>query len=141
MKRLAPLITAVGIAVCGCNPAPNSAGPNASGLRATDLVGKWRLVHADGKTPAESSLKSQELDLAADGTWTSTIEMGGELAGMTLKGGGTWSIAPDGVYYTNGTDKGTSHASLNSGRLVLDPDFHLRKNDAAKSPITCEYER
>ncbi len=131
----------VAVAVFGCNLAPNTAGPNADGLRAADLVGKWRLVRADGKTPAETSLKSQELELAADGTWTSTIEMGGQLAGMTLKGSGTWSIAPNGVSYANGQDKGTSRVSLSSGRLTLDPDFHHRKNDAAKTPITCEYER
>jgi hypothetical protein len=30
---------------------------------------------------------------------------------------------------------------LNEGRSVLDPDFHLRSNDEAKTPIVGEYER
>jgi putative restriction endonuclease len=88
-------------------------------------LGKWRLVLDDGKMPAEMSLKSQELELTADSKWSSTIEMGGELAGMTLKGAGTWAIAPDGVAHPNGADKGTSRADVRSGRLTLDPDFHL----------------
>jgi hypothetical protein len=34
------------------------------------------------------AIKSQEINLVADGTWTSTIEGAGPLAGMTMKGGG-----------------------------------------------------
>jgi hypothetical protein len=26
-------------------------------------------------------------------------------------------------------------------KLTLDPDFHLRKNDASKAPMVAEYER
>jgi hypothetical protein len=39
-------------------------------------VGKWRLVRAGGLTPAEFSINSQVLVIAADGTWTSKGEGG-----------------------------------------------------------------
>jgi hypothetical protein len=119
---------------CGCNPEKS---PATEGVRAEQLVGKWRVVRVDGKPPAELSVNSQELNIDADGKWTSKID----LAGLSLTGGGTWSLADGTISYTNGEKQGKSCVSLNSGRLVLDPDFHLRKNDATKAPVTCEYER
>ena len=68
------------------------------------------------------------------------IVLGG-LDGLELTGGGTWSLADGTVSYTNGEKQGKSRVSHNAGRLVLDPDFHLRKNDATKVPVACEYER
>jgi hypothetical protein len=106
-----------------------------------DLVGKWRLVKADGKALGELSLKSQELELAADGTWTSSIVFGGQAEGMTMRGGGKWSVDGDSIAYTNGQESGKSKFTLGAGRLTLDPDFHLRKNDSSKAPMVGEYER
>jgi WD40 repeat protein len=109
-------------------------------VRAEDLVGKWWLVRAGGKPPAESFINSMELDFAADGTWKNKIVWQGALAGMTMSGGGAWSLADGVVSFTNGVDKGQSRVTLTSGRLALDPDFTLRKNDGTKAPIAVEYE-
>jgi hypothetical protein len=45
------------------------------------------------------------------------------------------------VSYSNGQETGKSQVSISSGRLTLDPDFHLRKNDEARTPVAGEYER
>ena len=71
------------LAVCGCNSGRQSPEPAAKGLRAEDLVGKWWLVRAGGKPPAEMFINSMELDFAADGTWKNKIVWQGPLAGMT----------------------------------------------------------
>jgi hypothetical protein len=105
------------------------------------LVGKWRLVRAGGKAPPEYAIRSQEIDLSADGTWTSKIDGAGPLDGMTMRGGGKWSVADGVVNFTNGQESGKSRMTLSEGRLTLDPDFHLRANDAAKTPLSGEYER
>ena len=131
-----PFACWLAVAICGCGK-----GSHANAIQAENLVGKWRLVRADAKPPTEFAVKSQEITIAADGTWTSQIEGAGVMDGMNMKGGGTWALADGVVTYANGAEKGTSRVSLKSGHLVLDPDFHLRKNDATKTPIVGEYER
>ena len=81
-------------------------------MRAEDLVGTWWLVRAGGKPPAEVFINSQRLDFAADGTWKCQIVWQGALAGMTMTGGGTWSLVNGSVHFTNGVDKGESRVSL-----------------------------
>jgi hypothetical protein len=61
-----------------------------------DLVGQWRLVKAGGQPPAALDIKALQFDLAVDGTWVSEVEMQVQFAGMSMKGGGKWSLA-DGV--------------------------------------------
>ncbi len=119
------------------------AGPatTATGPRVDELAGKWHLVRVDGKEPAEMSIKAAHLDLAADGTWKSRIELGGAGEGMVLQGGGKWSLANGVISYNNGQESGTSQVRLSGGRLMLEPDFGLRKNDKSKAPLTTEYER
>src|SRR5262245_24021770 len=90
------------IGLSACNKNQSSPAPGVAGIPTTDLVGKWRLVKADGKPIGELSLKSHELDLAADGTWTSNIVFGGQMEGMTMKGGGKWSVEGESINYTNG---------------------------------------
>jgi len=102
-------------------------------------MGKWRLVRAGGELPASLNIKSLEIDLAADGTWVSEIEMQGPFAGMSMKGGGKWSLADSVVSYTSGANSGTSRVRMVSGRLMLDPDFSVRKNGTQE--VTGEYER
>jgi hypothetical protein len=108
-------------------------------VRPEDLVGKWRLVRAGGQPPAAFDLKSMQFDIAADGTWASATEMQGTRAGMSMKGGGKWSLADGLVSYSNGTNSGKSRARLESGRLILDPDFSVRKGGTEE--VVGEYER
>jgi hypothetical protein len=126
------------IALCGCDSAKDPT-HSAAQVRAEDLVGKWRLVRAGGELPASLNIKSLEIDLAADGTWVSEIEMQGPFAGMSMKGGGKWSLADSVVSYTSGANSGTSRVRMVSGRLMLDPDFSVRKNGTQE--VTGEYER
>jgi hypothetical protein len=56
---------------------------------------------------------------SVNGTWTSEIEMQGQFAGMSMKGGGKWSLADGVVSYTSGANSGKSRVRLESGRLVL----------------------
>jgi sulfatase modifying factor 1 len=134
--------------LCGCNTGSQPAAPKADvqpdppkadGLRAEQLVGNWRLVRADGKPPAEMKV-NKEIAIAKDGTWSSAIDIEG--VGV-LNGGGTWSLADGTITYTNSNDgkKLKSRVSLTAGRLVLEPDFQLTRNDGKKTPITTEYER
>jgi hypothetical protein len=108
-------------------------------VRAEDLAGKWRLVRAGGQPPAAFNIKSLQIDITADGTWVSKIEMQGQFAGMSMKGGGKWSIVDGVVSYTSGDNSGKSRIRLESGRLVLDPDFSVRKDGTQE--VTGEYER
>jgi hypothetical protein len=126
---------------CSCNSDKPSSEAGVSGMRSEDLVGKWKLVKADGRPLGELSLKLQEIDLAADGTWASNIAFGGQMDGMTMKGGGKWSLDGGVINYTNGQESGKSKVTMNGGKLTLDPDFHLRKNDGSKAPLVGEYER
>ena len=58
---------------------------------------------------------------------------------MSMKGGGTWSVANSVIKYTAGDNSGTSKASLKGTVLVLDPDFTVRRG--GKDEVTGEYER
>jgi len=85
------------------------------------------------------SIKSLQIDLLKDGTWTSDVEMQGQFAGMSMKGGGTWSLANNLITYTSGDNSGTSKVRLNGGVLVLDPDFSVRRG--GKDEVIGEYRR
>jgi hypothetical protein len=127
------------VALCGCDSGKHQSQPAAQPVRADDLVGKWRLVRAGGQPPPALNIKSLQIDIAADGTWVSEIEMQGQFAGMSMKGGGKWSMADGVVNYTSGANSGKSRARLESGRLVLDPDLSVRKDGTQE--VTGEYER
>jgi len=146
--------------VLGCNSDKKTsdsgkapAEPEASGLRAKDLVGKWRLVRAGGEPPIELYIKSQEIDIAADGTWTSKVEIQPpDRALDKFKGQGTWLLA-DGVVsyqYTDqggmlvsgsGPNSGKSSVRLESGRLIVDPDFFMQARKRGTDAVAGEYER
>ena len=134
---LRQLVCLVCIGACGCHG--RDASTSAKPLRRDDLVGKWRLVRAGGEPPSAMNIKSLQIDVLIDGTWTSDIEMQGQFAGMSMKGGGTWLLANNEIAYTSGANSGTSKARLSGGVLVLDPDFSVRR--AGKEAVTGEYER
>jgi hypothetical protein len=108
-------------------------------VTAAALPGKWRLVRAGGQSPAAFQIKSVEMEIASDGTWQSTTEMQGNFAGMIVKGEGKWSVTNGVISYTAGANAGQSRAGLEGNRLVLDPDFMVRKN--GKIEVAGEYER
>lgn len=138
MKRLLRnLICLVCIGACGCDG--RDARTSAKPVQPHDLVGKWHLVRAGGESPSALNIKSLQIDVLEDGTWTSDIEMQGQFAGMSMKGGGTWSLVNSVIKYTSGDNSGTSKASLNGAVLVLDPDFTVRRG--GKDEVTGEYER
>src|SRR5579872_7098016 len=60
------------LATAACNSPKQVSG----GAKAADLTGKWRLVRVAGKAPAELAIpiKSQEVTVAADGTWKSRVK-------------------------------------------------------------------
>jgi hypothetical protein len=149
------------IIVCGCNsdkkpsdPGKAPAEPDANGLRAKDLVGNWRLLRAGGKPPTDLYIKSQVIDIAADGTWISKVEIQPPQfsAPDRFQGKGTWSLA-DGVLnwkYTvqggvmvsgSGPDSGKSSVRLDSGRLIVDPDFFMQARKSGTDAVAGEYER
>lgn len=99
----------------------------------------WHLVRAGGQPPAALNIKSLQIDIAADGTWVSAIEMQGQFAGMSMKGCGKWSTADGVVSYTSGANSGKSRVRLDSARLILDPDFTVRKDGTQE--VAGEYER
>jgi hypothetical protein len=97
------------------------------------------LVRAGGEPPSSLSIKDLEIDIAPDGTWSGKIEMQGPFSGMSIEVGGKWSLADSVVRYTSRSFRGTSRPRFESGRLVLDPDFIVRKDGTAE--VTGEYER
>ena len=115
--------------------------PSANAVRAEDLVGKWRLVRAGGQPPAEMWIYSREIDIAADGTWTATQRGAGQLRGMNQNCGGTWSLADGVVTYTNGgADSLKSQVRVESGRLIVEPDFKMGMVKTGPA-VAGEYER
>jgi hypothetical protein len=127
------------VLVCGCGASRPNSQPAQQPIRTEDLVGKWRLVRAGGQAPAVLDIKSLQVYLAGDGTWTSEVEMQGQFAGMSMKGGGKWSLSNGFVSYTSGANSGKSRIRLESGLLILDPDFTIRKDGTTE--VVGEYQR
>src|SRR5438067_1707694 len=98
-RRWAGLVACLPLVGGGCGPGKAAVAPEASRVRADDLIGRWRLVRAGGEPPAAVDIRALWLDIAADGTWSSEAEMQGRWAGMGLKGGGTWALADEVVSY------------------------------------------
>jgi formylglycine-generating enzyme required for sulfatase activity len=162
MKCCGIMFVTCGLAffACGCNPDKKPSDPakapterETDGLQAKDLVGKWRLVRAGGQPPLELYIKSQEIDIAADGTWTSKVEM--QPPGRTsdsFHGKGTWALADGNLNWrytaeggvivrVSGPDSGKSSVRLESGRLSVDPDFFMQARKTGTDPVAGEYER
>jgi hypothetical protein len=141
--------------ICGCEKKPAEQAvpePEISGLR-KDIVGKWRLVRAGGKPPIDLYIKSQEIDIAADGTWTSKVEVQPpNSASDRFTGKGKWSLADGVLSYEyadeggvrivgSGPDSGKSSVKLESGRLIVDPDCFMQARKNGTDPVAGEYER
>ncbi len=124
---------------CGCERTGPTSQPVAEPAIAQEIIGKWRLVKADGQPPSAMNIKSLQIDIAADGTWVSEVDMQGQFAGMSMKGGGKWSMENGLISYTAGGNEGKTRARLVSGRLVLDPDFSVRRDGTEE--VTGEYQR
>jgi formylglycine-generating enzyme required for sulfatase activity len=159
MRSLIPTLAmaAFALTLCACSgcgnrnekepdPPPKS-DPSPKSDPAANLMGKWRLVRAGGQPPAEWWIESLEIDLAADGKWTSTTVGQASLQGMTVKGGGTWSLAVgtlsitrDGPGNPKGTETLKSQVRLQSGRLVVDPDHFIQAGKEGRTGAS-EYER
>jgi hypothetical protein len=108
-------------------------------IQAGDLVGRWRLVGAGGEPPGAVQIKSLELEILSDGTWRFESAMEGQFAGMSLNGGGTWSLANGVITHRSGGSLETSTARLNGRVLVLDPDLAVRRGGTVE--VAGEYER
>jgi formylglycine-generating enzyme required for sulfatase activity len=128
----------------GCSRGGNAVEQPASAnaVRAEDLVGKWRLVRAGGQPPAELWIRSCEIDIAAEGTWTSktVVKDPAHPAADAWNARGTWALA-DGVLRYNDQASPTSQVRLESGRLVVDPDYFMPIRKRRTSATASEYER
>ncbi|HJT79077.1 MAG TPA: hypothetical protein VJ739_17910 [Gemmataceae bacterium] len=101
-------------------------------MRVEDVAGKWRLVRVGGKAPSELEIKikSQEVEIAADGSWKSRIE-------FQLPGFG----APD-VFNADGRlSLPDSRIRVESGRMVVEPDFFMPARPKGTPEGASEYER
>src|SRR5258708_2190610 len=87
-------------ALSGCGSSQHPSHTPIQAMRFEELVGKWHLVRVGGELPSSMNIKSLKIDIARDGTWISEIEMQGQFAGMSMKGGGKWSLADGIVTYT-----------------------------------------
>jgi hypothetical protein len=133
--------------------AKKNAEPVTKGIQPSQLVGKWRLVRAGGKPPIELYIKSQEIDIAADGTWTSNVETQPPNFGADRFGGqGTWSLADGVLSYKysakgglliagSGTNSGKCAVRLESGKLIVDPDCFMQVQKTGTAKVAGEYER
>jgi hypothetical protein len=123
----------------GCNPGAAPTQGRTDAVTRDALLGKWQLVSVGGELPAALSIKAHQLELRGDGAWVAFSELQGSFAGMKLNPSGTWSWANGAVSYTAGGNSGTAMVRLVSGRLVLDPDFVLRKEGTVA--VAAEYQR
>jgi hypothetical protein len=103
------------------------------------LVGVWQLVRIGDEPLSAMNLEAVTMTIAGDGTWTSASTMSGSMAGMSLKAVGTWRLDGAVVRFTAGSTAGSSNVSLDGTRLVLSPDFVLRKRGT--EPVVAEYVR
>jgi len=139
----------------GTEPTPESVPTEDSttkSLRAGDIVGKWRLVRAGGQSPGEIHIRLQEIDIAADGTWTSKIVVKRPGAYPDVFGNqGTWSLAdgrmslkfqPTGLVVVGSKPvPDSSQVRLEAGRLVIAPDCFMQISKQGTPPLAGEYER
>jgi hypothetical protein len=127
-----PLICCFAVVVSGCTSAKETPARSAKSVRIEDLVGKWRLVRVGGESPAqlEIKFKSQEVEIAADGSWTSKVEF--QLPGLGV---------PD-MFNANGKlTLPDSRIRVESGRMVVEPDFFMPARPKGTPEGASEYKR
>src|SRR4029079_16396602 len=106
--------------------------PSAKPAHLEEIVGKWRLVRVGGKSPAELEIKitSQEVEITADRIWKARIEF--QLQGFAV---------PD-VFHTHGMlNLPNSRIWMESGRMVVEPDFFMSDRPKGTPEGASEYER
>src|SRR5262245_9541611 len=126
------LICCFAVVVGGCTSAKKTPAPRAKLVRVEDLVGKWRLVRVGGESPAqlEFKFKSQEVEIAADGSWTSKVE-------FQLPDSGV----PD-MFNANGKlTLPDSRIRVESERMVVEPDFFMPARPKGTPAGASEYKR
>ena len=106
------LFLCVLLATAACTSPKQASG----GAKVGDLAGKWRLVRVAGKAPKELEIpiKSQEVTVAADGSWKSRIE-------FTLPG----FRAPDAFDADGKLADPEPRVRLESGRMIVESDFFM----------------
>ena len=120
------------VVACGCNSGKQPSTSAANAVRLEELVGKWRLIRVGGKDLEKLAIKikMQEVTIEADGKWTSKIEF--QLPGFGV---------PD-VFTANGTlALPDSRLRLESGKLVVEPDFFMPARPKGTPEGPSEYER
>lgn len=103
------------------------------------LVGEWSLVNVDGESPAALNVRSRVINVAADGRWTSAVQMQWKWEDMSLKGDGTWTSKGDEIAYTAGENSGSSTFRVEADRLTLDPGMTLKRDGTVD--VVAEYRR
>ena len=120
------------VMVSGCNSTKKSPAYSAKSVRVEDLVGKWQLVRVGGKSPSELEIKikSQEVEIAADGSWKSKIEF--QLPGFGV---------PDVFNAVGKLSLPDSQICVESGRMIDEPDFFMPARPKGTPKGASEYER
>jgi hypothetical protein len=127
-----PVICCFAVVGGGCTSAKKTPARIAKAVRVEDLVGKWKLVRVGGESPArlETQIKSQEVEIAADGSWTSKIEF--QLPGLGV---------PD-IFNANGKlTLPDSRIRVESERMVVEPDFFMPARPKGTPEGASEYKR
>jgi hypothetical protein len=126
------LLCCLTVTAWGCGSGKDSSASTVKAARVEEVAGKWRLTRVGGKSPVELEVKirSQEVEIAADGSWKSKIE-------FKLPGFGV----PD-VFNAEGKlSLPDSRIRMESGRMVVEPDFFMPVRPKGTPEGASEYER
>jgi len=107
--------------------------------RASPFVGTWKLVLAGNEPPQSLHIRAMRLEIRIDGTYSWESVMQDQWDGMKLQGNGTWELDGERIRYTTGEGPNASLARINGSRLLLEPDFVLKRDGII--PVVGIYER
>jgi len=152
--HMLPILFFLPIALMGCIGDKAATSPAAASKRTDAIIGKWKLVRAGEKPPADLNIQSQLIEIMANGTWTSKIEF--QIPGFgrpdTFNANGTWTLTADELSLQNtpsggitvgggGADLRTGRVRMESGHLFVDPDPFMQVKKKGTGPTAGEYER
>ena len=132
---LAVLVVVLAVLVAECRkeaPSAPSAPPTPE-----QLVGRWQLVDANGRTLGDLGLSKHVLTFGADSTLAFESALGGD--GTQVAGAGTWRLQGGTLSWVVGESRGSATAASQGGDLHLSADPVLRQvKDGAtyrRSPV------
>ena len=104
------------------------------------LLGKWRLIAVEGKSPEKYKVRVHRVEFHADNTLTYLTQATPDtLAGMVMQGDGKWSLDGDQLTYAVGTDAGTVKLEIKGKKLKFSPDPWII--GPSSEPVATQYSR